>query len=79
MTKKPKTPSLEESLSEVATLIETMEHGNLSLEQSLERFERGIQLIKHCQKVLQDAEQKVHILMQNTGTDTLDIYESTEE
>jgi exodeoxyribonuclease VII small subunit len=56
-----------------------MEHGELSLEQSLEKFERGVSLIKHCQKVLQDAEQKVQILMQNGSAEELKPYENNNE
>lgn len=79
MTKKTKLPNLEESLEEVSTLIENMEHGNLSLEESLTRFERGITLIKHCQKILQEAEQKVQILLKNNGKEELESYENPEE
>lgn len=82
MSKKQKLPNLEDSLTEVTNLIEAMEQGDLSLEQSLDRFERGITLIKHCQKILHDAEQKVQILIQKNSTDTLDNldnYESPEE
>jgi exodeoxyribonuclease VII small subunit len=68
-------PNLEISLKEINTLIENMEKGDLSLEHSLEKFERGITLIKHCQKVLQEAEQKVQILIQ----DNLQPYENNEE
>ena len=68
-------PNLEISLKEINTLIESMEQGDLSLEHSLEKFERGITLIKHCQKVLQEAEQKVQILIQ----DNLQPYENNEE
>jgi exodeoxyribonuclease VII small subunit len=72
-------PDLENSLNEINTLITNMEQGNLSLEQSLEKFERGITLIKHCQKVLQEAEQKVQILIQNEGQDDLQPYENNPE
>ncbi len=79
MTKKAKTPDLESSLAEITHLIEQMEQGELSLEQSLTHFERGVKLIKHCQKILQEAEQKVQILMQNNGEDELNPYENKEE
>jgi exodeoxyribonuclease VII small subunit len=79
VTRKTKLPDLETSLGEINTLIEQMEQGTLSLEQSLERFERGIVLIKHCQKVLQEAEQKVQILIQNNGDEMLQTYENNEE
>lgn len=75
MTKKAeKLPTLEESLTEITQLIDKMEHGEQTLEQSLDHFERGITLIKHCQKVLQDAEQKVQILIQNNNQDELIAY-----
>ncbi len=69
-------PDLETSLTEINTLIEQMEKGESTLEQSLARFERGVTLIKHCQKILIEAEQKVTILMSN---DTLTPYENNEE
>jgi exodeoxyribonuclease VII small subunit len=76
VTRKVKTPDLESSMGEINTLIEQMEQGDISLEQSLEKFERGITLIKHCQKVLQEAEQKVQILIQNTDKEELQNYEN---
>lgn len=79
MASKPAQPNLEQSLAEISTLIETMEKGDLSLEQSLERFERGINLIKNCQKILREAEQKVQILMKSNGNDQLEPYENPEE
>lgn len=80
MTKKPsKMPDLETSLTEITDLIDKMEHGDLTLEQSLTSFERGITLIKHAQKILQEAEQKVQILMQNNGKEELEEYENKEE
>jgi exodeoxyribonuclease VII small subunit len=75
VTNKPNAlPSLEESLTEVSQLIEKMEHSELTLEQSLTNFEKGITLIKHCQKVLTEAEQKVQILIQNNKQDELGDY-----
>lgn len=80
MTKKAtKLPDLETSLEEITGLIEKMEEGDLSLEQSLASFERGVTLIKHAQKILQEAEQKVQILMQNNGEEELEDYENNEE
>jgi exodeoxyribonuclease VII small subunit len=79
MSKKSKSPNLEESLEEISQLIEAMEHSDLTLEQSLSRFERGIGLIKNCQKLLQEAEQKVQILMQSNGNEELEPYENKEE
>ena len=74
-----KLPDLETSLTEITQLVEKMEHNELTLEQSLHSFERGITLIKHCQSVLQQAEQKVQILLQNNQQENLNPYENSEE
>ncbi len=72
MTQTPnKLPNLEESLTEITQLIDKMEHGELTLEQSLNHFERGITLIKHCQKTLEEAEQKVQVLIQSNNQEAL--------
>lgn len=64
MAKKPnKLPNLETSLADISKLIDEMEDGEQTLEQSLAHFEQGISLIKHCQHILQEAEQKVQILL----------------
>ena len=67
MSKKKTTPaSFEDSLSELEALVESMENGELSLEESLAAFERGIALSRNCQQALQAAEQKVEILTART-------------
>lgn len=63
--------TLEEAFKEISTIIEKMEQGELSLEQSLQHFERGIHLIQHSQKILTDAEQKVQILVQKNHQEEL--------
>ncbi len=79
MPKKSELPNLETSLVELSALVDKMEQGNLSLEESLTQFERGIALIKHAQKILQQAEQKVQVLMQHNDGESLDPYENHEE
>ena len=61
----------EESLAELEQLVERMEQGNLSLEESLKLFEHGVQLTCSCQKALKEAEQKVQILLEENGQPTL--------
>ncbi|MGE0383731.1 MAG: exodeoxyribonuclease VII small subunit [Gammaproteobacteria bacterium] len=63
--------NFEESLSELEALVAAMESGELSLEESLARFERGVQLTRACHKALAEAEQKVRILMEKDGAETL--------
>jgi exodeoxyribonuclease VII small subunit len=55
-------PSFEDQLAELEALVDTLERGDLSLEQSLAAFERGILLTRTCQQALDTAEQKVRIL-----------------
>lgn len=64
---KPSAPPFEEALSELEALVERLEHGNLSLEESLITFERGVELTRTCQQSLKAAEQKVRILAQQSG------------
>jgi len=69
--KKQKTADFESAIAELETLVDEMEHGDISLEESLKKFERGIELTRTCQKALQDAEQKVRMLMEKKQADTL--------
>lgn len=57
-----KEPSFEQALEELEALVETLEQGDLTLEESLKSFERGVVLTRTCQQVLKDAEQKIRIL-----------------
>jgi exodeoxyribonuclease VII small subunit len=65
--KPPANTDFEKSLKELESLVEKMEQGDLSLEDSLGHFERGVQLSRACQQALKTAEQKVAILMQKDG------------
>lgn len=56
--------ALEPALKELEALIERMETGDLSLEESLKCFEQGTALTRHCQQALAAAEQKVQILLE---------------
>lgn len=63
-----KTPvNFEKSLTELEDLVESMEQGDLSLEEALKAFEKGIALASSCQQSLQKAEQKVTQLVEKNG------------
>ena len=63
----------EEALEKLSALVEKMESGDLSLEESLKIFEEGIKLSKDCQNALSDAEKKVQaLLLEEDQTGTLD-------
>lgn len=72
MPKKKSTTLFEDSLAELEQLVTQLEQGEVSLEQSLKSFERGVTLTRTCQKALQEAEQKVQILIEKNGTQTLE-------
>lgn len=57
----------EKALNQLETVIEAMEKGQLSLEDSLKKFEEGVKLAQLCQKSLKEAEQKVQILIEQNG------------
>lgn len=66
----------ESALAELEQLVEQMEQGELSLEESLQQFERGIALTRACQQALQAAEQKVQILLNETPQAQLSEFDS---
>jgi len=59
---------LEKSLEELEALVTRLEGGDLPLEQALKEFERGVKLTRQCQAALQEAEQKVEILLKKTAS-----------
>ena len=61
--KNSKPLDFEKALNELETLVEVMEEGDMSLEESLKQFERGVDLTRQCQTALKEAEQKVQILI----------------
>ena len=59
----------EQALGELEALLERMERGELSLEDSLEHYERGVALGRACQRALDSAEQRIRILAEGQGED----------
>jgi len=59
--------NFEEALEELERLVSSMEEGELSLEDSMTAFEKGIKLTREWQTALQKAEQKVQILLNESG------------
>jgi exodeoxyribonuclease VII small subunit len=74
MPKKKTTTLFEDSLAELELLVTQLEQGDISLEESLKSFERGVSLTRTCQKALQDAEQKVQILLEKNGNLSLESF-----
>ncbi len=76
--KKVENLSFEQSLSELETIVKNLEQGELSLEDSMALFERGLSLSKVSQDKLKDAEQRIQILMNNNGEQSLTDFNSDE-
>jgi exodeoxyribonuclease VII small subunit len=60
-------PDFERALGELEATVDKLEHGDLSLEDALKHFERGVALARDCQASLKQAEQKVEILLQKSA------------
>lgn len=58
-------PKFEDALARLETIVTELERGELPLDESLKIFEEGIKLSKTCLKILDDAERKVEILVQD--------------
>ena len=67
MAKAKNSVDFEEALDQLEELVEDMENGDLTLEESLKAFEQGIKLTRDCQSSLSQAEQKVQILIEENG------------
>jgi exodeoxyribonuclease VII small subunit len=50
-------------MHELEDIVEQLEAGELSLDKSLQQFERGVKLSRDCQTALDEAEQKVEVLL----------------
>ena len=58
--------NFEAAMAELDTLVEKMERGELALEESLSAYQRGTELLKYCEKVLGDAQQRIQVLEGDT-------------
>ena len=76
LARKTGTIDFEASLEELEDIVNKMEKGDLSLEESLTAFEKGIKLTKDCQKALQTAEQKVNKLVEKEKGIILEPFDS---
>ena len=59
--------NFEKALENLEEIVSSMENGGLTLEDSLKAFEKGIKLTRECQGALRDAEQKVRVLLNESG------------
>jgi len=79
MPRKPKTDKsmdFEKAMQDLETLVEKMESGDLSLDESLQLFEQGVKLTRQCQQSLKEAEQKVSILLEKDNNMALSDFDN---
>lgn len=69
----------ERALAELETLVESLERGDLPLEEALRTFERGVELTRLCQTSLKAAQQKVEILLRRGGQSTVEEFAAIED
>lgn len=62
-----KQPNFEAALSALEDIVTKMEKGELSLEASLTEYEQGMALVRDCQKILTDAEQRIKLVSEKNG------------
>ena len=67
--------NLEKSLADLEALVDELESGDLPLETAMKKFEDGIRLTRNCRAALKEAEQKVDILLQKAGGETLEDFD----
>ena len=68
-------PDFEKTLAELENLVENLEKGELSLDESLSGFKQGIELTRKCQEVLDDAQQTVDQLIDVDNEESLKTFE----
>ena len=68
----------EQALSELENLVEQLESGELSLDQSLKHFKRGVELTRHCQGILDQAQQVVEQLIDASDESSAVPFESND-
>jgi exodeoxyribonuclease VII small subunit len=61
--------TFEEAMKELESIVNELETGNLTLDKSVEKFQKGMELSTYCNKLLENAEKNISILIeQNDGT-----------
>ena len=62
--------NFEEAMKKLEQITAALEKGDLSLDESVKKFEEGIKLSKECNKILEDSEKRINILINNDGNIT---------
>jgi exodeoxyribonuclease VII small subunit len=77
--KSEKLPDFEQSLLELEALVTKLEQGDVPLEDALATFERGVALTRQCQTALRTAQQKVEVLLNRGGEETVEPFSDADD
>ncbi|MFT5140282.1 MAG: exodeoxyribonuclease VII small subunit [Rhodothermales bacterium] len=73
-----KLPDFEKSLAELEALVEKLESGELALDESLEKFKRGVELTRQCQAILSKAQQSVEKLLDSEDESSAEPFQAND-
>ena len=59
--------NFENNMENLEKIVTELENGDLNLDESISKFEEGIKISKECNKILEDAEKKITILLERDG------------
>jgi len=64
--------NFEKMIEDLEQIAKDLESGNLTLDDSVKKFEEGMEISKECSKILENAEKKISILIKNTNGDLIE-------
>ena len=70
--------SFEENMENLEKIVTELEKGNLNLDDSVKKFEEGIKISKECNKMFEEAEKKITILLEENGKTTEENFQTQE-
>lgn len=59
--------SFEKNMENLEKIVQELENGDLNLDDSIKKFEEGMKISKECNKILEDAEKKITVLINNNN------------
>jgi len=69
----------EEALSQLEQIVRSLDAGQVKLETSLESYEKGIRLLRHCHAILQNAERRIEVLKKVSSNGTMETERALEQ
>jgi exodeoxyribonuclease VII small subunit len=79
MPQKSKTVDFEKQLKELESLVAKLESGELSLDEALQAYEKGIALTRECQAALDEAQNRIQIVLEKDGVISSEPLDSADE